>query len=150
MVNVNSVILGGNLTRDPEVRYTPQGTAVANFSIAVNRTYRNREGEKKEEVCFIEVEAWRRQAETCGEFLKKGSPVLVEGRLCQERWETNEGQKRSKHKIRAIRVQFLPRGTAPPADEAAPSPAPYEEDTGQDFSQPDDLDQGKEEDEPPF
>ena len=150
MFNINSVILGGNLTRDPEVRYTPQGTAVANFSLAVNRTYRTKEGEKKEEVCFVDIETWGRQAETCGEYLKKGSPVLVEGRLKLDTWETKEGQKRSKHKISAIRVQFLPRGTSAPQDEAAPPPAPYEEDARGDFPSPDESEPGKEEGEPPF
>jgi single-strand DNA-binding protein len=129
MVNINSVIIGGNLTRDPEVRYTPQGSAVTSFGLAVNRIFKTRDGEKKEEVNFFDIDVWGRQAETCGEYLKKGSPVLIEGRLKQDTWENREGQKRSKVKIRAIRVQFLPGGPSRGARQeldAAPAPAPYE------------------------
>ena len=131
MVSVNSVILVGNLTRDPEVRYTPQGTAVARLGLAINQVYKTRDGERKEEVCFIDVEVWARQAETCGEYLKKGSSILVEGILKLDTWSDKEtGQKRSKHKIRARRVQFLsrPGGASRDQDESdvAPSPAPYE------------------------
>ena len=130
MVSVNTVILGGNLTRDPEVRYTPQGTAVARLGLAVNQVYRTKDGERKEDVCFVDVEVWARQAETCGEYLKKGSSVLIEGSLKLDTWTDKEsGQKRSKHKIRARRVQFLstPAGTGPhDRDDIAPPPAPYE------------------------
>jgi len=130
MVSVNTVILGGNLTRDPEVRYTPQGTAVARLGLAVNQTYRTKDGEKREDVCFIDVEVWARQAETCGEYLKKGSSILVEGTLKLDTWDDREtGKKRSKHKVRARRVQFLstgPRGESRPNSNAAPAPAPYE------------------------
>ena len=131
MVSVNSVILAGNLTRDPEVRYTPQGTAVARLGLAINQVYKTKDGERKEEVCFIDVEVWARQAETCGEYLKKGSSILVEGILKLDTWSDKEtGQKRSKHKIRARRVQFLsrPGGASRDQDESdvAPSPAPYE------------------------
>lgn len=139
MVRVNTVILGGNLTRDPEVRYTPQGTAVAGFGLAVNRTFKTRDGEKKDEVCFIDIETWGRQAETCGEYLKKGSSVLVEGRLVQDIWENREGQKRSKHKVRALRVQFLGarRMETPPEEgEVAPAPAPFEEEFPPEPSEP--------------
>ena len=130
MVSINTVILGGNLTRDPEVRYTPQGTAVARLGLAVNQTYKTKDGEKREDVCFIDVEVWARQAETCGEYLKKGSSILVEGNLKLDTWDDREtGKKRSKHKIRARRVQFLstgPRGESRPNSDAAPAPAPYE------------------------
>lgn len=110
MPSVNTVILGGNLTRDPEVRHTPQGKAVVNLGLAVNETYRTSDGEKRESVCFVDVEAWGRQAETAGEYLKKGSPVLVEGSLKPDTWTDKEGNKRSKHKVRARRVQFLGGG----------------------------------------
>ena len=130
MVSVNTVILGGNLTRDPEVRYTPQGTAVAKLGLAVNQTYRTKDGEKREDVCFVDVEVWARQAETCGEYLKKGSSVLVEGTLKLDTWDDREtGKKRSRHKIRARRVQFLssgPRGESRSNSNVAPAPAPYE------------------------
>ena len=133
MVSVNIVILGGNLTRDPEVRYTPQGSAVASFGLAVNRSFKTKDGGQKEEVCFVDVETWGRQAETVGEYLKKGRPVLVEGRLMLDSWEGKDGQKRTRHKVTAMRVQFLgSRGApaaapAPGGAEAAPPPAPFEE-----------------------
>lgn len=130
MANLNIVILAGNLTQNPEVRYTPQGTAVAQFRLAVNRTYRTKDGQQKEEVCFVDIETWGRQAETCGEYLSKGRPVLVEGRLVLDTWENKEGQKRSKHKVRANRVQFLGSpGSGGGSSQAAPPPsAPFEED----------------------
>ena len=132
MVSVNSVILAGNLTRDPEIRYTPQGTAVGTLGLAVSRKFKTKDGEQKEEVCFVDVDVWARQAENCGEYLKKGSSILVEGRLILDTWSDKEtGQKRSKHKIRAFRVQFLnrPQGqSSSPAGGIAPPPAPFEED----------------------
>lgn len=105
----NKVILVGNLTRDPEVRYTPQGTSVCNFGIAVNRKYKQGD-EAKEEVTFINIVVFGKQADTCGQYLNKGKPVLVEGRLHENRWETEEGQKRSRHEVIAQNVRFLPRG----------------------------------------
>ncbi len=96
----------GNLTRDPELRYTPGGTAVANFGIAVNRRYKT-EDEVREEVDFFDIVVWGKQAENCSEYLSKGRSVLVEGRLQQNRWETSEGQKRSKVEVVANTVQFL-------------------------------------------
>jgi single-strand DNA-binding protein len=108
MASLNKVLLIGNLTRDPEVRYTPKGTAVADLGLAVSRTYKTESGETKEEVCFVTVVAWGRQAETAGEYLKKGSPIFVEGRLQYETWEKN-GEKRNTIKVNAERVQFLSR-----------------------------------------
>ncbi len=108
----NKIILIGNLTRDPELRYTPQGTSVCNFGIAVNRKYKQAE-EVKEEVTFINVVVFGKQADTCGQYLYKGSAVLVEGRLQERRWETEEGQKRSKHEVVAQNVRFLSRKQAP-------------------------------------
>lgn len=104
----NKVILIGNLTRDPELRYTPQGTSVCNFGIAVNRKYKAAE-EMKEEVTFINIVVFGKQADTCGQYLNKGSSVLVEGRLQERRWETEEGQKRSKHEVVAQNIRFLSR-----------------------------------------
>lgn len=104
----NKVILIGNLTRDPELRYTPQGTSVCNFGMAVNRKYKQAD-EMKEEVTFINIVVFGKQADTCGQYLNKGSAVLVEGRLQERRWETEEGQKRSKHEVVAQSVRFLPR-----------------------------------------
>ncbi|MFA5090710.1 MAG: single-stranded DNA-binding protein [Candidatus Omnitrophota bacterium] len=127
MANFNKVLLIGNLTKDPELRYTPQGTAVANLRLAVNRKYKDRNQEMKEEVCFITAVVWDKQAETCNQYLHKGSPVFVEGRLQSRSWEDNSGQKRSVIEVRAERVQFL--GTAPAKSiietvEAAPAEPP--------------------------
>lgn len=110
MANFNKVILIGNLTKDPELRYTPQGTAVVNLRMAVNRRFRDKTQELKEETCFLTVVVWNKQAETCNQYLHKGSPVMIEGRLQSRSWEDNAGQKRSTLEVRAERVQFL--GTA--------------------------------------
>ena len=109
MASLNRIFLIGNLVRDPELRYVPSGDAVANLRVAVNRTYTTREGEKREETCFVTVVVWRKQAETCGEYLSKGSPIFVEGRLQSRSWETGEGEKRSVLEVVADRVQFLAR-----------------------------------------
>lgn len=109
MTGLNRVFLMGNLTRDPELRYTPSGTAVGTFGIAVNRRFTSKEGEKKEEVDFFEVEVWNKQAEICNEYLVKGRGVLVEGRLKQDRWEDDSGNKRAKVKVVSSSIQFLPR-----------------------------------------
>ncbi|MFA5500243.1 MAG: single-stranded DNA-binding protein [Candidatus Omnitrophota bacterium] len=110
MASLNKVFIMGNLTRDPELRYVPSGTAVASFTIAVNRVYTSQAGEKKEEVSFIRVVVWGRRAEVCGEYLSKGSPVFVEGRLQSRSWEAQDGQKRSTIEVIADNVQFLRGG----------------------------------------
>jgi len=109
MASFNKVILVGNLTRDPEVRYTPGGTAVCDISLAVNSNWTDRKtNERKEEVTFIDVTLWGRTAEIAGEYLTKGRPVLIEGRLQQDRWDDKEtGQKRSKLKVVADGMQLL-------------------------------------------
>lgn len=107
MANLNKVFLIGNLTRDPELRYTPGGTAVANLGLAVNRRFKDSAGELKEEVCFLTVTVWDKQAEACCQYLTKGRPVFVEGVLQSRFWETSDGQKRSAIDVRAERVQFL-------------------------------------------
>lgn len=117
MANLNKVFLIGNLTRDPELRYTPGGTAVANLGIAVNRRFKDSSGELKEEVCFLTVTVWDKQAEACCQYLKKGRPVFVEGVLQSRFWETSDGQKRSAIDVRAERVQFL--GPISPKDNQA-------------------------------
>ncbi len=100
MANFNKVILAGNLTRDPELRYTPKGTAVARITLAVNRTWKSESGENKEEVSFVDVDIWGRQAEVISQYMKKGRPLLVEGRLKQDTWEDkNTKQKQSKLKV---------------------------------------------------
>lgn len=121
MADLNRVFLIGNLTRDPEVRYTPKGTAVGDLSLAVNTTIRSPDGQVKEETCFIDVVTWGRQAETAKEYLRRGSPVFVEGRLQFDQWETKEGEKRNRIRVRAERVQFLgrsrPAGSHPSGEE---------------------------------
>ena len=106
MASYNRVILIGNLTKDPELRYIPSGTAVANLRLAVNSSFKGQDGQRKEETCFITVVVWSKQAETCNQYLKKGRPVLVEGRLIYRSWE-QEGKTRSTIEVRADRVQFL-------------------------------------------
>ena len=130
MADFNKVILLGRLTRDPELRYTPAGSPVCNFDLAVNRSYTTQGGERRDEVCFITIVVWGKQAETCAEYLKKGRQALVEGRLSQRSWETPEGQKRSKHEVVADRVQFMdgrpaagPAGPAGEEDPGRPAPA---------------------------
>ena len=108
MASYNRVILMGNLTRDPEMKYLPSGTAVTNFGLAMSEKYTDREsGETKENVCFVDVEAWNRQAEIVNEYLSKGSPVFIEGSLKFDSWETPEGEKRSRLKVRVFRLQLI-------------------------------------------
>lgn len=107
----NKVLLMGNLTRDPELRYVPSGQAVATFTVAVNRVYNSPSGEKKEEVSFVRVVVWARMAENCNEYLKKGSPVFVEGRLQSRSWDAPDGTKRSTMEVVAQSVQFLRSGS---------------------------------------
>lgn len=127
MASFNKVILMGNLTKDPEIRYTPSGTPVATFGLAVNRRYKQGE-ELKDEVCYIDIVVFGKQAEHCGQYLNKGAGVIVDGRLQQRRWETDDGQKRSKHEIVAQTINFLPKrpdqgsaGSAPGAGKSAPA-----------------------------
>jgi single-strand DNA-binding protein len=125
--SLNKVLLMGNLTRDPELRYVPSGSAVATFTVAVNRVYKSQAGEKKEETSFIRVVVWGRRAEVCGEYLSKGSPVFVEGRLQSRNWETQDGQKRSTIEVIADNVQFLRGGDKAPGGAAAKPEVPAEE-----------------------
>lgn len=127
--NLNRVFLMGNLTRDPELRYVPSGTAVASFTIAANRFYNNAAGERKEEVCFVRVVVWGRRAELCGEYLSKGSPVFVEGRLRSRSWQTQDGQKRNTLEVVANNVQFLRSGKAPVSAEGGSVDQETPEDT---------------------
>ena len=103
----NKVIMLGRLTRDPELLHLDSGTALAKLRLASNRSYTTQDGERREEVCYIDVDVWGRQAENCSQYLSRGRQVLVEGRLKYDQWETDMGEKRSKHVIRAITVQFL-------------------------------------------
>lgn len=121
MASLNKVFLMGRLTHDPEHRYIPNGTAVTTFSIAVNRVY-IQQGEKKEEVLYIKVVTWAKMAETCSEYLLKGSPVLVEGRLQSRGWETPQGEKRTTIEVVADRVQFLERAKGSKQEPGAAAP----------------------------
>jgi single-strand DNA-binding protein len=145
MANFNKVILAGNLTRDPELRYTPKGTAVARITLAVNRTYTAGEGgEKKEEVSFVDVDVWGRQAEVISQYMKKGRPLLVEGRLKQDSWEDkNTKQKMSKLKVVLESFSFLDSGNrggdgapARPSAPAAAAPEPHDAEPPQDDDVP--------------
>ena len=108
MVAFNKVILIGNLTRNPELRYTPNGTPVANFGLAVNRKFKQAD-DQKEEVCYIDIVVFGKQAEHCGQYLSKGDGAIIDGRLQQRRWETDDGQRRNKHEVVAQSVTFLPK-----------------------------------------
>jgi len=109
MITLNKVFLVGNLARDPDLRHTPSGTAVTEFRLAVSDSYTTSSGEKHDRTCFIDVVSWRKLAESCAEYLKKGSPVFVEGRLEQDTWTTTDGQKRSRIRVVAYSVQFIRR-----------------------------------------
>ena len=128
MANLNKVFIIGNLTRDPELRYTPGGTAVANLRMATNRRYKDKSGELKQEVCYLTVVTWDKQAEVCNQYLHKGSPLFVEGRLQSRTWDAPDGKKRTVIEIRAERIQFLgaPSAKQEPAAEA-PAPVPVPE-----------------------
>ncbi len=133
MASFNKVILMGNLTRDPELRYTPKGTAIARIGVAVNRVWTTETGEKKEEVTFVDCDAYGKTGETIGQYLKKGSPILIEGRLRLHTWEDkNTKQKQSKLRVDVENFKFVGpanrgdagEGTPAPSRPAAPAPAP--------------------------
>src|SRR3989442_5501859 len=120
MASFNKVLLLGNLTRDPEVRYTRKGSAVTDLGIAVNRQYTLDTGEKREEVTYVDVTLWGRTAEVAGEYLKKGRPVFIEGRLQLDTWDDKQsGQKRSKLRVICENMQML--GTRPVPGAGAPA-----------------------------
>jgi single-strand DNA-binding protein len=108
--SLNKVLLMGNLTRDPEVKYTPKGTAVCDLGLAINDSYKAQDGTIKETVTYVDVEVWGRTAENCKQYLTKGRPIFVEGQLKLDTWETPQGEKKSKMRVRADRVQFLGGG----------------------------------------
>jgi single-strand DNA-binding protein len=139
MASFNRVILVGNLTRDPELRYTPSNTPVTEIGLAVNDRRKNANGEWIEETTFVDVTLWARTAEVASEYLTKGAPVLIEGRLKLDTWESNDGQKKSKLRVVGERMQMLggrsggggaggPRGgAASGSSRGAPSAANYDE-----------------------
>lgn len=140
MANLNRVFLIGNLTRDPELRYVPSGTAVVSFGLAVNTPIIRPNSEAKEDVCFVRVVVWGKQAESCKQYLTKGRLVFVEGRLIYRSWDQG-GTKRSTLEVRADRVQFLGQRRA----EAAPSSEP-----GEEVAVDEPVEGGVPEEEPPF
>jgi single-strand DNA-binding protein len=144
MANFNKVILAGNLTRDPDLRYTPKGVAIAKLGLAINRSWKTETGEPKEEVTFVDVDAFGKQAETIGQYLKKGRPILIEGRLRLDQWDDKQtGQKRSRLGVVLESFQFLdsgnrgegggdaPRAPRPSAPPPAAAPEPASGDTAQ-------------------
>ena len=120
LASVNKVMLSGRLTRDPELRYTPNGTAVSSFSLALSKRFKGQDGEWKEMVDYINVSAFGKLAGLVGEYLKKGSAAFVEGRLHSRSWQTDDGQKRSAVEVNAERIQFLDRAPRPGAPEGEP------------------------------
>ncbi|MCZ6904420.1 MAG: single-stranded DNA-binding protein [Acidobacteria bacterium] len=140
--SINKVILIGRLGRDPEVKYTPSGQAVAKFSIATDETYKDRNGEQQRRTEWHNIVAWRRLAEICGEYLVKGKLVYIEGRLRTRKWEDREGNKRSTTEIEAREMQMLsPKGEGDRSESSsqqsestpAPAPAPSPEITDDDI-----------------
>ncbi len=121
MASFNKVIFMGNLTKDPEIRYTPGGTAVASFRLAMNHRFKQGE-EFKEDVCFVDIVVFGKQAENCSQYLNKGNGVVIEGRLQERRWQTDDGQKRSKHEVVAQSVRFLPKRQEGGGGKMAPLP----------------------------
>lgn len=142
MANFNKVILAGNLTRDPELRYTPSGKAIAKFGMAINRNWTTDTGEKKEEVTFVDIDSFGRQAEVISQYLKKGRPVLIEGRLKLDQWDDKQsGQKRSRLGVVLESFSFLDSGGrneagGAPAPVSRPRPAPQADAAAPDDSGP--------------
>ncbi|MBN1405639.1 MAG: single-stranded DNA-binding protein [Candidatus Omnitrophica bacterium] len=129
MASLNKAFLIGNLTRDPELRYTPSGLAVTSFTVASNRVYVTASGEKKEIVSFVRVVVWGKRAETCGEYLSKGSSVFVEGRIQSRSWQAQDGSKRNTIEVIASNVQFLgaPKTGSAARDSKYAKDKPHEE-----------------------
>lgn len=153
MANYNKVILMGNLTREPELRVTPGGLSICKFGLAVNRVFTDKEGNKREETTFVDIDAFGKQAEVIAKYMAKGRAIMVEGRLKLDQWETNNGEKRSKLGVVLEQFQFVggrgeggvesgggsseggfsnPEQHAPPPRKAAPSPAAQQDDVDED------------------
>lgn len=125
MASLNKVLLIGNLTRDPELRYIPNGSAVLSFTMAMNRVFKLPTGEKKEETSFVRVVVWGRMGEVCAEYLKKGNPVFVEGRLQSRSWDGPDGQKKNTMEVIATNVQFLRGGQGQGAGRSGADPEAF-------------------------
>lgn len=133
MASYNRVLLMGNLTRNPEVRYTPSGTAVADLGLAVNESYKDKAGEKHESTVFVDVVVWGRTAEVIAEYFQKGSPIFIEGRLQFDEWENQQGEKRTKLRVRADKFEFIGKG------EKKTESTPHNAQTGSDKDVPADF-----------
>ena len=141
MANYNKVILMGNLTRDPQLRYLPSNTAVCDFGLAVNRRYKGADGEMKDETCFVDVDTFGRTAETINQYMNKGRAILIEGRLRFRQWTTEDGQKRNKLSVVAENFQFVGgrgEGGGSPGRAAAAAAPPADSGPGPDAPGPDD------------
>jgi single-strand DNA-binding protein len=139
MANFNKVLIMGNLTRDPQLSYTPNQTAVVDFGMAMNRKWTGQDGSQREETCFVDCRAFGRQAENINKYLAKGRLVFIEGRLSFDTWTAQDGTKRSKHRVTVENFQFLPGTGAPDSNRAV-----------QDTSADVDAQQQKSEDDIPF
>ncbi len=126
MNSMNHVILLGNLTRDPETRSIPGGQLVADLGLAISDNYKDKEGKLVEKTCFVDIAVWGKQAESCRQYLKKGLPVLIEGKLQYDQWTTESGEKRNKLRVKAMRVQFLGKAVET-TGKVKPKPEPEEE-----------------------
>ena len=145
MANLNKVFLIGRLTRDPELRYTQNGTAVVEFGLAVNRNYTTTDGQKKEDTCFVTVIMWQKKAEIISQYMRKGRQIFIEGRLELDTWQTQDGQKRSKLRVVGQNFQFLgpPPDGGGRRDSGGPSEPAFEEEKYQ-------SDMGVSDDDVPF
>jgi single-strand DNA-binding protein len=138
MANFNKVLLMGNLTRDPQLSYLPSQTPVVDFGIAVNRKWTSKEGESKEEVCFVDCRAFSRLAENINKYMRKGRPLFVEGRLVYDTWTAQDGTKKSRHRVHVDNCQFLGGGPGAPSAEAQGAGEPSQESqAGPDNNSPD-------------
>ncbi len=131
MANFNRVLLIGNLTRDPQLRFTPNQTAVCDFGLAVNRKYRGSDGQQREDTCFVDCTAWARQAEVLAKYVTKGSPLFVEGRLTYRTWDGQDGKKHSKLEVTVENFQFLGGGGNRGGGGGGGRPAARPQDTGE-------------------
>ncbi|MBN1385248.1 MAG: single-stranded DNA-binding protein [Elusimicrobia bacterium] len=129
MASFSKVILMGNVTRDPEVRFAPSGTPIAGFGVGINRRYKLADGSPKDEACFVDITFFGKQAEICQNYVHKGDSILVEGRLKQDTWESKDGQKRSKLVVIGERLHLMPKKSSkgPDVDEDSVSETPVEE-----------------------
>ncbi len=134
-MDYNKVLLCGRLTRDPELRYTPSGVAVTEVGLAINRYFNDKSGQRQEETCFIEVVLWQKQAELCHKYLKKGRSVFIEGRLSLDSWQNQEGQKRSRLKVTAEKMQFVDKAPESGGYQNQSNPGAYQNNPGT-YSEP--------------